>query len=894
MRRYLFIISMLFFFGLQVGKSQGALDKLLNVDIKQQPLEKALYLLIDKADAHLSFSNDIIPDKEITLKAYNQPLSNILDLMLRDTDIQYRVVGSQIVLYSDQATTGQKVTISGFVEDAYSGEALIGVSIYDTYSGKGTTTNEYGFYSLTLPADEVAIKYSYVGYVLQPYRANLESNTQVDITLQPATTHLAMVTIASDSLWSNEPKGTSVHTFDEEALWNLPGFGGEKDIIRAIHLLPGIQTGTDGIGGFSVRGGNPDENLILIDDVPVYYFTHGAGLYSIVNSDAINKATLYKNDFPARYNGRLSSILDIRTKEGNKKEFNASAGINLLGVKGYLEGPIIPNRSSFFLSARKSLVNWYLSPITREEKERNGEIGQTTYDFYDLNLKVNHKLSNKNHLFLSVYRGNDQFSDEGHLHKSYYYDNIGGQADYSYSNGLNWKNTTTSLRWNSVVSDQMFANLTLIYSRLEVDNHLLEIDSSLSWISDQVASSKELNISRFESGIEDIGAKLDFDFMPSPQHYVRFGFNYTRHFFRPGALSFSVRTDYNADLSGFDTQNFNNDRASTNEYGAYIENNFMINDQLSLDAGLAHVNWEFQDKIYRSWQPRLSMYWQIDPVLGVKASYSRMEQFIHRLSRSSLGLPSDLWVPSTVEVAPKTADVFSLEFDYVRNQTRFSFGGFYKKFDGLIEYSEGANFLNNWEDNITSGQGDSYGLEILLEHNMPTTNFWLAYTLSYANRQFENINFGRTYPYRLDRRHSVNLNARHQFNKWLGASLSWVYTTGFAFNIPQEEYIVVVPDGDNDPGTTSGVPGLDFGAKNELRMPAYHRLDVNLNALFETGPVQHAISIGAYNLYNRKNPLYYRLKREYNIENNSIQKNSRYVQAWLMPLVPHLDYTLKF
>ena len=891
MIRDFYVILLFIAFSVQLGCAQSALDQLLNLNIKQQPLESALFILIDEANIDLSFSNDIIPDKKITLSVRNQPLKNVLDLLLRDTEVQYRLIGSQIVLYKKSKKKKERFTISGFVEDIETGERLIGVSIYDTYSQSGTTTNAYGFYSLTLRSDKIALKYSYLGYLLQGYNSELTDDQRVNIRLKKTVTQLETIVIASDS--SESEIGTSVHNIDEKALNNLPGFGGERDIIRSIHLLPGIQTGTDGIGGLSVRGGSPDENLILIDDVPVYNFTHAAGLYSIINSDAVQKATLYKSEFPARYNGRLSSILDIRTKDGNKNELKGSAGINLLGFKGTLEGPIITGKSSFFISARRSFVNWYLSPRAQNEKERNGLDGDTTYDFQDLNFKLNHAFSPNNRLFLSVYRGKDNYSNTNSFDGAIqsFDPNVDAFVSYKDIYNLDWYNTTASLRWNSILGNKIFANTTLIYSNFDVRNHFLEEETyTFTWKrTDESRPLERIGGSSFNSSIRDYGAKIDLNYLPDPNHNIKLGAYYTNHAFQPGSLTINRSTYYLIDDDQFNVDS----REDVDEYGAYLEDEIQFNDDLILNAGLTYVNWQINDKQYLSLQPRLALAWKMDDVLALKVGYSRMEQFIHRLFQTSLGLPSDLWVPSTESIGPRNADIFSAGLDfYLQNKINLSFGAYYKKLNDLIDYSEGANFLNDWDKNVTIGQGNTYGLEFLLTQNLPKTSLQLSYTLSFANRQFDNINFGRTYPFRFDRRHNASFNLNHRFNKWLDFSASWVYNTGFAFTIPRQQYQVVIRNVGES--FVEVVSPIDYGEKNDFRMPDYHRLDLNLRAQWKTKDLSHSFGFGVYNAYDRKNPLYYQLEKEPRIIENELIINNRFVEAWLIPIAPHFDYSIKF
>lgn len=871
-----------------MASAQNALEQPVSIRLKNVLLEQALLTLINDSGVRLSFSNAILPAKQVTFKAKQQPLQRVLESLLQNTNITYREVGDQIVLYKMVLLppSEKRFTISGFVEDAETGERLIAANVFDRKLGKGIATNDYGFFSLTLPAGEVQLSVNYLGYEASEQIFSLQQNQRVRIRLEAAMMLPQVEIIAHDSLTRGLPSGASTTYFNASDIKQLPSLGGEPDLIRSIHLLPGIQTGTDGIGGIHVRGGNSEHNLILIDGVPVYNVMHAGGLFSVFNTDAIRSAQLYKGGFPARYGGRLSSILDIHTKEGNMKKFSGQVEAGLLTLRASLEGPIVKDKASFFVSARRSYLNWYLNDFSRKEKKRQGEIGETGYQFYDINAKLNYTLSEKDKVYVSFYKGNDNFHNDGlqsdsiTVYRNYQEDTLRFRYDQWYGERLSWGNAVGALRWNHLFSNKLFANATLTYSRFWTDIYYGTVDS-LVYINRDTAL-RQLDNGFYQSSIKDLGARLDFDYHWSPAHTLRFGVNATQHLFSPGTLTYDESTEY---LRGQTVTS--NDPITSHEYVAYAESNLTPGTQWSVNIGL-HAAWlEVQQKNYYSLQPRFSTYWRALPKLGVKASAGRMTQFVHLLSNSNIGLPTDLWVPATAKVPPQDAWQVSAGLDYNFKWAELSVEGYYKKMDHLLSYTEGAFFLNDWEDNVTNGNGRAYGIEWLLRKSVGKSTGWIAYTLAWADRQFERVNLGRTYPFKYDRRHDLKIVFQHSFSKWLNVSADWVMSSGAAYSLPISEYNFPISNG-------STVPVTNFGSKNQFRMPLHHRLDVGANFTFKTKEVWHTLNVGVYNVYNRRNPLYYDIKTKYVTEEEELRQKKSYVQVVLLPFLPSASYSIRF
>ena len=873
-----------------LGFGQNQLDKRITVDVEDVLLKDVFYDIITHHNVKISFQTSIIPDKVITLQR-KLPLKLMLNTLLEGTDLSYNVVGEQIILIKrDQLPQAKrKFTISGFVHDANTGERLISASIFDRYNHRGTVTNEYGFFSLTLHEGPVELSVSYLGYKPHISKFNLDQSTSLRLDLQSNATLSEVIVVAKDTFISNLSGVTgsngNIRVKDIEA---LPSLGGEPDLVRTMHFLPGIHTGTDGIGGIYVRGGNVGHNLVLIDDVPIYNISHAGGLFSIFNTSAIRSVDLIKGGVPARFGGRLSSVLDIRTKDGNNKQYGGRLDVGLLSGRISLEGPIQKDKSSFFVSARQSLLNWYLGPLSRATKSDLGEDGETSYEFQDINAKFNFQLGDTDNLYLSFYKGQDNFQNQSGKHKTFsLYDNAQDVLNiWNYnkfgSEDWQWGNTVAALRWNHLFNDKLFANTTLTYSKLAFSNHYINADSLINGgdFSQQTIFRQE---GKFETGIEDIGIKIDFQYLPNPNQSVRFGFSGVHHQFTPG-----IRTS--TDAEGIQGQ-YANRTIHSLEFGAYLEDQIQLSKELIINLGVHVSAMTVDNTLYSSVQPRLFANYSPSYEFDIWASYSRMTQYLHLLTQSNLGLPSDIWVPATDVVPPENAWQTTLGVGFNLNKDwSFSLEGYYKRMNDLINFTEGAFTLTNWESNITQGNGQAYGVEMMLRKTRGQTTGWLSYTLAWTDRQFEHINFGRRYPFKYDRRHQVGLTFVHKAKSWLDITGSWTLSSGFAFNIPYEEIVYVSPD---DPLDVSVF--LNYGDKNEFRMPIYHRLDVGANFKFYSGQFSHLLNIGVYNLYDRRNPLYYNLRRDFsNNDNYELVERKEFVEVWLLPFLPSMSYTIKF
>ncbi len=783
----------------------------------------------------------------------------------------------------------EKYTLSGFITDKNSGETIVGANVYCPELKIGVTSNSYGFYSLTLPEKKYSILFSFIGYEIQKKDINLIKNTSHNIEFEFSSVNINEVIISADKSIVEKTQ-SSVIEVPIEQIKTIPALLGEVDVLKSIQLLPGVQS-SEGTSGFYVRGGGPDQNLILLDGVPVYNASHIGGLFSVFNADAIKTVRLTKGGFPARFGGRLSSVLQIDMKEGNMKKFEGDATIGLISSKLTLEGPIIRDKTSFIVAARRTYADLFAKPFLSENTD-------LTLYFYDLNAKINHKLSMKDRLYLSAYLGDDSFGIN-------YYENYKSENDVGQENlnfGLGYGNITSTLRWNHLFSNKLFSNTTLTYSRYN-----FHTDFGVSATQSTSLGNENTNIDfGYTSGIEDLGARIDFDYSPNPNQDIKFGTSYTYHQFYPGETSLNINANYADSTPDFSLDTFLNFSANTNvhELFFYIENNIKFTQRLKANIGM-HIGYyslannstitneslftKINDKNNYSFQPRISARYLLTDDFSVKLSYAQMQQNIHLLSNSSVGFPSDIWVPAIEQVPSQSSEQLAggVSTQFNNGQFELSLEGYYKTMEDLIAYKAGYSNLSSTESWVnaieTGGKGKSYGAEVFLQRKKGKTTGWIGYTLSWTKRSFENINFGDWYSYKFDRRHDFSFVFSHKFSDNFDIGLTWVYGTGNAINFPQGVYFGM-PEYDRGYSFVDIVES--YGERNSTRLPAFHRLDVGINMHKTKVNWKRTWSIGAYNLYNRKNPWFAYLSYE---NNNRVAR-----QVSLFPIIPSVSYRIQF
>ncbi|MEM8968403.1 MAG: TonB-dependent receptor [Bacteroidota bacterium] len=749
-------------------------------------------------------------------------------------------------------------TISGNIRDAETGEDLIGAAVVVETLSTGAVTNVYGFYALSLPAGSYTLSVQYIGYVRKRITLDLAQDTTLNVELMPQSTALEEIVIVAES--EDDPitsLNMGVAKIRPQDIDNVPVLFGEKDVLKTIQLLPGIQGAGEGNSGFFVRGGNADQNLILLDEATVYNASHLLGFFSVFNSDAIKDVNVIKGDMPAQYGGRLSSVLDIRMKEGNSKEFSGTGSIGLISSKLTLEAPIVKDKGSFMVSGRRTYVDLFFNLFNIEDLE------DSQLYFYDLNAKANYRLNDRNRVFVSGYFGRDRFGFEDAF-------------------GFDWGNATATVRWNHLFSDRLFSNTSFIYSDYDYKVSINDGDSEVE----------------IGSAIQDLNLKQDFDYFLSNNHTLRFGGNLIYHTFVPGEITSSGEGRFG------DTKV--EDRYAL-EGAVYISDEHRINSSLSLRYGLRYSLFnalgpgtyrlydedgdvtseqtydDFESvQYYDGWEPRLGFNYRLSHAASIKGAYSRNNQYVHLLSNSTTTTPTDIWVPSSPHVKPQISDQFSLGYyrDFSSGRYEFSSEVYYKSMDNVIDYKNGADLFVNEdiEAELLFGEGQAYGIEFLLRKNMGQFKGWLSYTLSRSERMFDEINNGEAFPARQDRTHDISLVGTYQFNPKLSLSFNWVYFTGNAVTFPSGRYEI-------DGRTVSY-----YTERNGYRMPDYHRLDLGLNWVRrKTDKFESCWNFSLYNAYGRENAFSINFQES---ENNP--GTTEAVRLALFKFVPSVAYTIKF
>jgi hypothetical protein len=847
-------------------------SQLVKLSHKNATVEEVLKVLQEKTNLTFSFSSDALAlTKKVSLPDKEHTVEEILQIVFKGTTITWLYREDQILLFNKKAGVASgngteiskktgRFTVSGYVREAGSGEALIGVTVYAPKLKAGITTNNYGFYSLTLPVDSLSLQFSYVGYrpVIKPL--SLEQDQNLNIELQPNEELQEVLVTADKELRSTQTAQTSQVQIPVGQVKDIPALLGEKDVLKVVQLMPGVQKGSEGSAGLYVRGGSPDQNLIILDDATVYNSNHLFGLFSLFNGDALKNIDLTKGGFPARYGGRLSSVLDMNLKDGNQEEYHGEAGIGLISSRILLEGPLKKKKSSFLVSARRTYLDALISPLMPDDFGFG-------YYFFDGNTKLNYEISRKDKIYLSGYFGRDKF-----------YFNVKGN-NVEEKVGMQWGNGTGTARWNHLFHDRLFANTSFVFS-----NYRFLISQKGK------TPNQEYNF-RYYSGIRDFSLKSDFDFYPVPEHYVKFGGVATLHYFTPNYLS--------AFDSGTDFSQVSINSIYTYEAGIYAEDFSSPLPELLVNTGLRLSAFYADGRFYANPEPRLSAAYRLRETTALKASFASMNQYVHLLSSTGTGLPIDLWLPATNRVEPQHSDQTALGIaqDLFGKKAALEIEGYYKKSKRIIAYREDASFVSidnpetaedemDWENNVTPGQAWSYGLEFLIQKKTGRFKGWIGYTLSHTIHQFDSLNAGRRFDARYDRRHDISVTTSFDITPDVKISANWVYGTGNAITLPATEYWLPnhTPYG-NVTGNSMYV--AEYISRNNFRMAPYHRLDIGMQFRKELRWGERTWEVSVYNFYNRKNPYYYFL--DSNRYNQRVLK-----QMTIFPLIPSISYSFRF
>jgi len=908
MRLSIFLLLCCFALSLQ---SQSLADKKINFKAKDLFIGDALLQLSETANCGISFNSKIFKETQrVNLDVNNKAVSYILRKCLDNTGFTFKIEKNSIRLIQLPPPV---YTISGYVEDSLSGERLVAATVYDKQSGKGTISNEYGFYSLSIPKGEATLTYSYLGFRSTSYQLSIRKDLQLTVVLNPSITLGEIVVTDSKQQVNSEFNVEQAPDFTTKKLSKIPTLGGEADILRYFQTSAGVESGADGLGGMTIRGGASNQNLVLLDGVPVYNPTHSLGLFSIFNTQTIKKATLYKGSFPARYSGRLSSIVDIRTREGNAKEFHGGLDVSLLATSLFIEGPIKKDTTAYLLSIRRTHIDPLVNGLIEEERAKNNYSGRSGYYFYDVNLKLNHTFSTKDRLYLSYYQGRDDIKDksefrENHFDESCEEDDFCKSATFlaTQTNFLNynWGNTILALRWNHLWNNQLFSNTTLTYSEFGFTSYFgtedyFEQSRRPTFPEDDEddeddESSYIIDLYKFSSNINDSGLKIDFDYLPNNQHHFRFGTGVLVREFSPSLVSNQIEEDNEFDFEGgqFEEEITLSDplfyAAELNLYG---EDDFQLSKQLKAQIGLHSVLFIAPNKIYPSLQPRLSLQYQVHKKGQLHASFSQMSQFLHVLQSNNTGIPNDLWVPSTKKVRPQTAWQIGIGTQWnLPKAFHWKLEGYYKKLNHLVTYRDDTDFLLeeedelqfDWEAEIAKGKGWAYGLETSLTRQIGQTTGWLNYSLAWSDRQFNDVNNNQRFPFRYNRRHAIKLGLSHQFSPTFNVFTTWNYGSGQWSTLPT----IQVEEDEIRLDVLQPFPIDNNTPINDYRLKDFHRLDVACNFFWPQQNVEHRLTVGLHNVYGRKNTMFaYQVEEDSKVELEEIG---------LGVILPSFKYSLNF
>lgn len=886
--------------GLQAQTNRVDETRMVTLNMQKASVREILDEIQKQTGVTFSYESSLLSGlQKTTFRADDEALTDCLTRLFANLPVVYKMTGNVVVLKRKP----KQVTVSGFVRDKRSAESLIGASVYEAHSRVGTASNNFGFFSLTLPPGDITIRSSYIGYTSHQHILNgLERDTVLAIELEPSAS-LEEVVITGQSNDKQSVLSTQMGALEinQQTIRSTPVMFGEADIIKTLQLTPGVSAGTEGTAGMYVRGGNVDENLFLIDGNPVYQINHIGGIFSAFNPEAISGMDFFKSGFPSRYGGRLSSVVDVHTKEGNMKEYHGSASIGLISGNLNFEGPIIKDRTSFNIGLRRTWLDVLSAPavaIANKITKKDGTRLRARYAFHDLNLKVNHIFNDRSRMYLSLYNGNDvlkggstDFPDQD-SDNNYNYD-----SDVS----LRWGNIMATAGWTYVFNNRLFGKVSGVFTRYH--SRLRNTEHDVVGNEGDEDYSDSFRENETNTGITDLGLRTSFDYLPASAHHIRFGGDYLVHRFHP-EYNRSVAYEKNEETSVEIGQEFANDLLWGHEAGVYAEDDWTLSSAVRLNAGLRFSLFNVQGKTYTGLEPRVSLRWLLDDNLSFKASYSRMNQYVHLISNSFISLPTDAWMPVTRKLKPLISDQVSAGFYYNLNKEyNFSVEGYYKTLDNLLEYRDGHTFTPsfvNWEDKLTAGEGRSYGAEFMVRKETGRTTGWVGYGLSWSDRQFDELNQGARYPARFDNRHKLNIVVMHKISPKVELSAAWSYASGNHVTLSLENYY------ENGTGSPTNNDNRYMGAsesidyyegRNNYQLPAYHRLDLGIKIYRPKKKGRMGIwTVSIYNVYSRMNPfMIYKSDKTVPDPGSSYGKNVPVFKTiGIMPIIPSISYTYKF
>lgn len=849
--RFLFFLFFLFTYKI-------VFTQVVTIDVKNQSIESVIKLIEKKYDVKFAYSSDKINlSKKITLRIKNQNIDDLLNLIFKNTPTAWQKNGSNIVLFKNP---NSKFTLCGYVREEGTLELLIGAVISVQPNNIMAVTNSYGFYSINLEADSLLnLTFNYLGFKKLVKKIDLNENIQLDVFLKSSN---ELGEILVKSVVKNEDKTLNKIEVPLKEINNIPMILGEKDPVKYLMQMTGIQKGTEGNSYMYVRGGGPDQNLVLIDDAVVYNAYHFLGLSSLVSGSELRSAELIKGGFSSKFGGRLSSVLNMSLKDGNKQKFGGEIASGILASKILLEGPVFKNKSSFIISGRRSYIDQLATYFTDNENEFLG------YYFYDLHGKFSTEIDKKNKLFFSNYLGYDNFDLAGNNKEA-----------------IKWGNNVFSARWNHQYNSKLFSNTTISYS-----NYKTEIGFGI------IGNLSDSTSSTLISTINDYSFKTDFDYLPNTKHQLKFGFGYTKHVLFPYVLTSNLKTRISQKTG---TEN------TANDYFCYAESQYNLLESLKIISGIRLSYFENNASYFRA-EPRLNMIYSLPKNWNLNTSYSLMNQYVHLVtSLNGLGFPSDIWTVSNDKILPQRAQLVTAgvyKNNIKNSQFSVAVEGYFKNIENVTSLKEGGSFfqmvpffspnaqVNNANELITQGTCNSYGVELMLKKSGTRFSGNICYTLSKTQMQFNDINRGNVFNANYDRRNDLGIYLHYKSKKHFTFSINWVYCSGYPITLPVGEYTTI----QNIPnlGSFPNYPIFDFDEKNNYNMKDYHRLDASVQYTHIMAKnMLSSFELSFYNAYNRANPFYYQISNR-DVNNGNSERIIQ--QISLFPIIPSISWSLKF
>ncbi len=862
-----FLLLILLQSGVSYCQVSNPLDKVISVSLTNKNLKEILKTLKNKAGVTFNYKSAILPKEELKLfEANNEKLSEILIRLLKPYNIEFKYFGgNSIILKPLKIRSNLSYTISGYVFDKNNGEKLIGATVFCRYNKRGTATNDYGFFTLTLPEDSLHLEIRYVGYKNYKEQTINKANSFKIISLEPRV-DLKEIEIRDEGISKSEQKPNGFY-FNLRGIKDIPSFMGETDILRAMQMVPGVQGAVESVGGINVRGGGTDQNLVLVDGVPVYNIVHVFGLFSIINPGAVNSVEIIKGGFSAKYNGRLSSILDIKLKDGNNQKISGKVNIGMLLSSATIEGPLLKNKSSFLVSFRRTYFDAFYQPIQYFSNRKNVNDYSGWYYFYDVNAKVNFKIGNRDKISVNYFSG----VDRGRItEKQTFSDTV----KFNHVKNLKWSTMMSSARWDHILTDKVFMVTTIV-----ITEYSTQFEDELNW---ETTIKPKVNLSSLDytqtSGNRDLFVKSIFEINKIENHQIKTGADLIYHHYNTGTLNYKAK-DANTDQ---DTS-IGDKQIYSDEEVVYLEDNWKPNRRLNLNFGLSFNSINVKKTRYHLLQPRISGNYAFTNNFYINTSFTRMQQNLQILPNNSIGLPIDIWIPVTDYLKPQISDQFTFGIGYYfKNKYKLSVEGYYKSMKNLVELKEGAFFVfggYDWDKSFYTGKGLARGIEVMLEKQTGKVKGWVGYSLSKSDRQFQSINNGHAFPFKYDRRHQISVLLKFPTTKkhW-NFSVSWLFSSGSPVTVPTSVY------------TINNKTYYEFTQRNNIRMSNYHRMDLAFTKTIVFNKNTRVWNIGAYNLYSHVNPLF--ISTSFLVSNTS--SKLKFYEVGLLPLIPFISYEISF